>query len=42
MSWFRRGVSALVCLRLLRLNEIWARYWSERFITLLRLWPSPA
>jgi len=41
MSWFRRGVSALVRLRLLRLNGTWHRYWSERFITLLRPWPSP-
>lgn len=42
MSWFRRGVSALVRLRLLRLNGTWAHYWSERFATLLRPWPSPA
>jgi len=42
MSWFRRGVSALVRLRLLRLNGTWARYWSERFAALLRPWPSPA
>jgi hypothetical protein len=42
MSWFRRGVSALVRLRLLRLNGTWARYWSERFAASLRPWPSPA
>ncbi len=42
MSWFRRGVSALVRLRLLRLNGTWARYWSTRFVTMLRPWPSPA
>ena len=42
MSWFRRGVSALVRLRLLRLNGTWDRYWSERFAALLRPWPSPA
>jgi hypothetical protein len=42
MSWFRRGVSALVRLRLLRLNGHWDRYWSGRFAALLRPWPSPA
>jgi hypothetical protein len=42
MSWFRRGVSALVRLRLLRLNGDWSRYWSERFGSLLRPWPSIA
>ena len=42
MSWFRRGVSALVRLRLLRLNGTWDRYWSERFSTALRAWPSQA
>ncbi len=42
MSWFRRGVSALVRLRLLRLNGSWTRYWSERFAAALRPWPSPA
>jgi hypothetical protein len=42
MSWFRRGVSALVRLRLLRLNGTWTRYWSERFSAALRPWPSPA
>ena len=42
MSWFRRGVSALVRLRLLRLNGTWTRYWSERFAAALRPWPSLA
>jgi hypothetical protein len=42
MSWFRRGVSALVRLRLLRLNGTWQRYWSERFAAALRPWPSTA
>jgi hypothetical protein len=42
MSWFRRGVSALVRLRLLRLNGTWDRYWSGRFAVTLRPWPSPA
>ena len=42
MSWLRRGVSALVRLRLLRLSGTWRSYWAERFATLLRLWPSPA
>ena len=42
MSWFRRGVSALVRLRLLRLNGTWDRYWAGRFAALLRPWPSPA
>jgi len=42
MSWFRRGVSALVRLRLLRLNGEWSRYWSERFTAALRPWPSAA
>ena len=42
MSWFRRGVSALVRLRLLRLNNTWGSYWSERFAAALRPWPSPA
>jgi hypothetical protein len=40
MSWFRRGVSALVRLRLLRLNRTWDSYWSERFRALLRPWPA--
>ncbi len=42
MSWFRRGVSALVRLRLLRLNGTWSHYWSERFGAALRPWPSSA
>ncbi len=42
MSWFRRGVSALVRLRLLRLNGAWTRYWSERFAALRRPWPISA
>jgi DNA-directed RNA polymerase subunit RPC12/RpoP len=42
MSWFRRGVSALVRLRLLRLNGTWDRYWSARFAASLRPWPSAA
>lgn len=42
MSWFRRGVSALVRLRLLRLNGTWSHYWSGRFSAALRPWPSPA
>jgi hypothetical protein len=42
MSWLRRGVSALVQLRLLRLNGTWTRYWARRFAALLRPWPSPA
>ena len=27
MSWYRRGVTHLLRLRLLRLNETWQRYW---------------
>lgn len=42
MSWLRRGVSALVRLRLLRLNRTWDRYWAGRFAALLRPWPLPA
>lgn len=42
MSWYRRGVSALVRLRLLRLNGTWRAYWSGRFAAALRSWPSPA
>jgi hypothetical protein len=42
MSWLRRGVSALVRLRLLRLNGTWQRYWAGRFAAALRPWPSPA
>jgi hypothetical protein len=42
MSWFRRGVSHLLRLRILRLNGTWARYWSERFTAAMRPWPSAA
>ena len=42
MSWYRRGVSALLRLRLLRLNGAWARYWAERFSAALRPWPAAA
>ena len=41
-SWFRRGVWALVRLRLLRLNGTWQRYWAGCFAALLRPWPLPA
>jgi hypothetical protein len=40
MSWYRRGVSHLLRLRILRLNGTWARYWAERFFAALRPWPS--
>jgi hypothetical protein len=42
MSWFRRGVSHLLHLRLLRLNRRWDRYWAQRFAAALRPWPSAA
>ena len=42
MSWFRRGVCALVRLRTRRLNGTWNRYWSERFAAVLRPWPAAA
>ena len=42
MSWDRRGVSALLRLRLLRLYGAWARYWAERFGAALRPWPAAA
>ena len=42
MSWYRRGVSHLLRLRILRLNGTWARYWTERFSAALRPWPSAA
>lgn len=42
MSWYRRGVSHLLRLRILRLNGTWARYWSERFSAALRPWPAAA
>ncbi len=40
MSWYRRGVSHLLRLKLLRLNGTWARYWAERFNAVVRPWPS--
>jgi hypothetical protein len=40
MSWYRRGVSHLLRLRILRLNGTWARYWAERFTAALRPWPA--
>lgn len=42
MSWYRRGVSHLLRLRILRLNGTWARYWAERFTGAQRPWPSAA
>lgn len=42
MSWFRRGVWALVRLRLLHLNGTWTPYWEGRLAALLRPWPAPA
>jgi len=42
MSWFRRGVSHLLHLRLLRLNGRWARYWAGRFAACRVAWPSAA
>jgi hypothetical protein len=42
MSWYRRGVSHLLRLRILRLNGTWARYWAERLAGALRPWPSAA
>ncbi len=42
MSWFRRGATPLLHLRLLRLNGTWARYWAERFAERLRPWPVTA
>ena len=40
MSWFRRGVSHLLHLKLLRLNGTWDRYWAERMSAALRPWPA--
>lgn len=40
LSWFRRGVSHLLRLRVGRLNGTWARYRAEGFIAALRPWPS--
>ena len=42
MSWYRRGVSHLLRLRILRLNGTWARYWAERLGADRRPWPSAA
>jgi hypothetical protein len=42
MSWFRRGVSHLLHLKLLRLNGTWDRYWAGRLSAALRPWPSSA
>ena len=42
MSWFRRGVSHLLHLKLLRLNGTWGRYWAERLAVSRRPWPSSA
>jgi len=42
MSWYRRGVSHLLRLRILRLNGTWARYWAERFTAAQRPWPLAA
>lgn len=42
MSWFRRGVSHLLHLKLLRLNGTWDRYWAGRLGDALRPWPSAA
>jgi hypothetical protein len=42
MSWFRRGVSHLLHLKLLRLNGTWDRYWAERLSSALRPWPKAA
>jgi hypothetical protein len=42
MSWFRRGVSHLLHLKLLRLNGTWDRYWAQRLSAALRPWPVPA
>jgi hypothetical protein len=42
MSWFRRGVSHLLHLKLLRLNGTWDRYWAERLASSRRPWPAAA
>ena len=42
MSWFRRGVSHLLQLKLLRLNGTWDRYWAERLSAAVRPWPAAA
>lgn len=40
MSWFRRGVSHLLHLKLLRLNGSWDRYWADRLGSARRPWPT--
>jgi hypothetical protein len=42
MSWFRRGVSHLLHLKLLRLNGTWERYWASRLQAEQRPWPVAA
>ena len=42
MSWFRQGVSALLHLKLLRLNGTWDRYWAGRLGAARRPWPAAA
>jgi hypothetical protein len=42
MSWFRQGVSALLHLKLLRLNGTWDRYWAGRLGSARRPWPATA
>jgi hypothetical protein len=42
MSWFRRGVSHLLHLKLLRLNGTWDRYWAGRLQAERRPWPVAA
>jgi hypothetical protein len=42
MSWFRQGVSALLHLKLLRLNGTWDRYWAGRLGAARRPWPVAA
>jgi hypothetical protein len=42
MSWFRKGVSHLLNLKLMRLNGTWDRYWAERLSAVVRPWPSSA
>lgn len=42
MSWFRRGVSHLLHLKLLRLNGGWDRYWAQRLSMQRRAWPAAA
>ena len=42
MSWFRKGVSHLLHLKLLRLNGTWDHYWAERLGAALRPWPVAA